>query len=86
VRERVVPEGGQASEASAAVGTSEAADRHGQAVDQGEFPVVPGCRRDAPPERDLDQPKVRGLPRQRGPVHRPQGGEELREVAAEVGV
>src|SRR4028118_2065875 len=43
-------------------------------------------RREAPPERDLDQPEVCRLPREGGPVHRPQAGEELREVAAEVGV
>src|SRR3954451_1534152 len=48
--------------------------------------VVPRHRREPSPERVLGRPQVRRLARERGAVHGPQPGEQVAEVAPEVGV
>ena len=53
VRQGVAAEGGNAPEAPTPKGSGKAAYGHGQAVNEGEVPIVPGRRRDVLPERDL---------------------------------
>ena len=86
VRERVVPERGEAAEAAAAVGPREAAGRHRQAVGEGQGGVVPGRGREVPPERELDGPEVGRLAQEGGAVDLPQAREQVAEVTPEVGV
>ena len=86
VRYGVVPERGEAAEASAAVRAGEAADRHRHAVDQRHRGVVPRHRGEPPPERVLGRPQVRRLPGEGGTMDLPQAGEQVAEVAPEVGV
>jgi len=83
-RHHVLAEGGLATEAAAARGAGEAADRQREAVEQRERRVVRSLRGAVPPQALLDPPQVGGLAGERGPMDLPQRREPVAVVPPEV--
>jgi hypothetical protein len=80
----VTAEGGQSGQPPAAVGASEAADRHREAVQDRDRRVELDLAQDALAQVGLDHPQVGRLADEGGAMDASQGREPVAPVAAEV--